>query len=100
MPVLELNTCLLTTGYRKEEVGIAKHIQGSKLNPICNLLKMFVAKSQDKTQFHMVKGIINAFDHMELGFVINLIFGGNRAVTWPSIIATRNVSFVTTLNTR
>ena len=26
----------------------------------------------DKTQFHMVKGIINAFDHMEFCFVINL----------------------------
>ena len=26
----------------------------------------------DKTQFHMVKGIINAFDHMEFCLVINL----------------------------
>ena len=48
----------------------------------------------------MVKGIINAFDHTELCFIINLTVGGNRAVTWPPIIATRNVSFATTLNTR
>ena len=26
--------------------------------------------------------------------------GGNRAVIWPPIIATTNVSFATTLNTR
>ena len=48
----------------------------------------------------MVKGINNAFDHMELCLVKNLTFGGNQAVTWPSIIAARYVSFATTLNTR
>ena len=48
----------------------------------------------------MVKSIINAFDHMEFCLVINLTMGGNRAVTWPPIIATGNVSFATTLNTR
>ena len=53
----------------------------------------------DETQFHMVKGIINAFDHMEFCLVINLTMGGNRAVTWPPIIVTRNVSFANTLNT-
>ena len=47
----------------------------------------------------MVKGIINAFDHMEYCLVINLTIGGNQAVTWPPIIATRNVSLATTLNT-
>ena len=34
----------------------------------------------------MVKGIISAFDHMELCFVINLKKDGNWAVTWPPII--------------
>ena len=47
----------------------------------------------------MVKDIINAFDHMDFCLVMNLIMGGNRAVTWPSIIATKYVSFTTTLNT-
>ena len=37
----------------------------------------------------MVKGIINAFDHMEFCFVIKLTTGGNRAVSWPPVIATR-----------
>ena len=54
----------------------------------------------NKTQFHMVKGIINAFDYMEFCLVINLTMGGNLAVTWPPVIATRFVSFATTLNTR
>ena len=48
----------------------------------------------------MVKGIINAFDHMEFCLVINLTIGGNRAVAWPPIIATWNVGFATTLNTK
>ena len=48
----------------------------------------------------MVKGIINAFDHMEFCFVIKLTTGGNQAVSWPQVIATRYVSFATTLNTR
>ena len=52
----------------------------------------------DKTRFHMVKGIISAFDHMEFCLALNLTMGGNPAVTWPPIIA--NVSFATTLNTR
>ena len=42
----------------------------------------------------MVKDIINAFDHMELCFVINMTFGGNWAATWPPIIATRSVVVV------
>ena len=46
----------------------------------------------------MVKGIINAFDHMEFCLIINLLMGGNLAVTWPPIIATRYVSFATILN--
>ena len=41
----------------------------------------------------MVKSIINAFDHMEFCFIINLIMDGNWAVTWPPIIATRYVYF-------
>ena len=47
----------------------------------------------------MVKGIINAFDHTEFCLVRNLTMGGNPAVTWPPIIAIRNVSFAITLNT-
>ena len=35
----------------------------------------------DKTQFHMVKGIINASDHTEYCFVINLTKDGNWAIT-------------------
>ena len=46
----------------------------------------------------MVKGIVNAFDQMEFCLDINLIIGGNLAVAWPPIIATRYVSFATTLN--
>ena len=48
----------------------------------------------------MVKGIINALDHMEFCLVINLAMGGNWAVIWPLMIATKYVSFATTLNTR
>ena len=51
-------------------------------------------------QFNMLKGIINAFDHMEFCLVINLIMGGNQAVTWPLINATRYVSFATTIISR
>ena len=47
----------------------------------------------------MVNGIINAFDHMEFCLVINLTMGGNGAVTWSPIIATKYVSFATTSNT-
>ena len=35
----------------------------------------------DKTQFHMVKGIINAFDHMEFCLVINLTMASNWATS-------------------
>ena len=35
----------------------------------------------------MVKGIINAFDHMELCFVINLTKDDNWAITRPLIFA-------------
>ena len=45
-------------------------------------------------------GIINAFDHMEFCLVINLTMCGNLAVTWLPMIATRHVSFATTLNIR
>ena len=54
----------------------------------------------------MVKGIINAFDHMELCLVLNLTIGGNLAVTWPPILATTCMYvsfasfFATTLNIR
>ena len=44
----------------------------------------------------MVKGMINAFDHMELWFVINLTMDGNWAVTRPPIFATGYVCFATT----
>ena len=42
----------------------------------------------------MVKDIINAFDHMELCFVINMTFVGNWAAIWPPIIAARSVVVV------
>ena len=41
----------------------------------------------------MVKGIINAFDHMELCYVINLTKDGNCAITRPPIFATGYVCF-------
>ena len=37
---------------------------------------------------------------LEFCLVINLTMGGNGAVTWPPVVATRYVSFATTLNTR
>ena len=40
----------------------------------------------DKTQFHMVKSIINAFDHMEFCLVIDLTVGGYWAVIRPPIV--------------
>ena len=40
------------------------------------------------TTIHMVKGIINAFDHMELCLVIYLTKGGNWDITLSSIFAT------------
>ena len=48
----------------------------------------------------MVKGIINAFDHMEFCLVINLTMAANWAVTGPPVIATGYVNFATALNTR
>ena len=45
----------------------------------------------------MPLSIINAFDLMEFCLVINLTMGGNWAVIWPPIIATRYVNFATTL---
>ena len=48
----------------------------------------------------MVKGIINAFDHMELCLVINLTKGGNWTILQPPIFATGFVSFATTFYTR
>ena len=37
---------------------------------------------------------------VEFWLVMNLTMGGNRAVTWQPIVATRYVKFATTLNTR
>ena len=51
------------------------------------------------TQFHMVKGIVNAFDHIEFCLALNLTTtsaGGKWAVTWPPIFATRYVSLLPT----
>ena len=45
-------------------------------------------------QQHMIKGIISAFDHMEICFVINLAMCGNRAVAWQPIIASGYVSLL------
>ena len=41
-----------------------------------------------RNTFRMVKGIMNAFDHMKLYLVINLTKGGNWAIPWPPIFAT------------
>ena len=49
---------------------------------------------------HLILTMPNAFDHMEFCSVINLTTGGNQAVIRPPTIATRYVSFATTLNTR
>ena len=48
----------------------------------------------------MVKGIIDAFDHMKLCLVIHLTKGGNWIIPRPPIFATGYVSFATTFNTR
>ena len=48
----------------------------------------------------MVKGIIYAFDHMELCLVIYLTKGGNWAMTLSPIFATGYVSFATAIYTR
>ena len=56
----------------------------------------YSSANKKKTQFHMVKGIIIAFDHMELSWIINLTKGGNWAIQWPPIFATGYVSFATT----
>ena len=48
----------------------------------------------------MVKGIINAFDHMEFCLVLNLTMGSKPTVTWPPKIATKYVCFASALNTR
>ena len=48
----------------------------------------------------MVKGIVNALDHLELSLVLNQTMGGKPTVTWSPKIASRYVSFDTTLNTR
>ena len=43
----------------------------------------------------MVKDIINAFNHMELCFVINLTKDGNWAITLSLIFSAGYVSFAT-----
>ena len=48
----------------------------------------------------MVKGIINAFDHMELCLVIYLTMGGKWAMTMSPIFATGYVSFATAIYTK
>ena len=45
----------------------------------------------------MVKGIVNAFDHMEFCLVLNLTTStdGKWAVIWQPVFATRYVNFAT-----
>ena len=50
------------------------------ISDFCKIILLFIRQ----TQFYMVKGIINAFDHMEFCLVIDLTVSGNWAVTWPS----------------
>ena len=38
--------------------------------------------------------------HMEFCLILNMTMGGKLAVTWLRLIATRCVSFASTLNTR
>ena len=47
----------------------------------------------------MVKGIVNAFDHMEFCLVLTST-DGKWAVIWPLIFATQYVSFATNFWTR
>ena len=42
----------------------------------------------------MVKDTIYAFDYVELSSVINLTMGGNWAVTWQLIIATKYIKYL------
>ena len=48
----------------------------------------------------MVKGIINAFDHMELCFVINLTKDGNWAITLPPIFLLGMLGLLVSFYTR
>ena len=48
----------------------------------------------------MVKGIINAFDHMEYGLVLDLTMDSNQLVIWPLIFAARCVNFATAFYTK
>ena len=51
----------------------------------------------------MVKGIVNAFDHMGFCLVLNLTTtctDGKQAVIWPPNFATKYVSFATNFYTR
>ena len=48
----------------------------------------------------MVKGIDNAFDHMELCLVINLTKDGDWPILRPTVFATGYDSFATTFFTR
>ena len=50
--------------------------------------KIILLLTRQKTQFRIVKGIINASDHMELCLVINLTIGGKGAISWLPIFAT------------
>ena len=43
----------------------------------------------------MVKGIINAYDHMEFCLIIDLTIVGNKVIIGPSLFTTWYVSFAT-----
>ena len=47
------------------------NIPSSKYWWPCNCLVAILCQIYDKTQFRMVKGIDNAFDHMELCFILS-----------------------------
>ena len=71
-----------------------------KIKPISTEIINFLA-CKTKQKFHMIKGIINAFEHMEFCLVINKTTGGNQAAIWlPPMFATMHVNFATILNTR
>ena len=107
----EINSSKKQICHLKFHLPPVNNVGSKKLLPGNSVLKVISWKNKliftaiillfiRQTQSHLVKGIINAFDHMEFCLVINLTMCGKLAVTWPPMIATKYVNFATTLNTR
>ena len=56
----------------------------------CNSLVTTNCQLYDKTKFHMVKGIDNAFDHVELCFVLN-----RRNISMKIGLFFQDITFIT-----